>query len=105
VLCPQSFFTGPANILYPEHENTELLLLHESVPGKRYIVETVTTTSAPYGDKFTLILQYILVSDGLDASYCFLTFTIQFIDSVPMMLRPVVGSVIRGGWLAGWQAV
>lgn len=69
------------------------------VPGQLYVVEAVSSTSAPYGDKFNVFFRYTVRSEGgsgssSGSSTLHLVFHVEFLPSMNRMMRPMVGKAV-----------
>ena len=77
--------------------NEEVQSILEYLPNKRYLVEAVSTTSAPYGDKFTVYFKYDIRADGPSSSTLLLICHVEFLPSMNRMLKPMVAKAVEGG--------
>lgn len=91
------FKSPPAAMAPTPFSNEEVQSVLEFLPDKRYVVEAASTTSAPYGDKFTVYFKYDIRADGPSASTMLLIFHVEFLPSMNRMMKPMVGKAVEAG--------
>lgn len=97
------FRSPPAALASTPFQNEEVQTVTHFVPNKLFVLEAVSSTSAPYGDKFTIYFKYTLRADG-PAATLHITFHIEFLPSMNRMLKPMVAKAIEGGCPRGRAA-
>ncbi|GIM09773.1 hypothetical protein Vretimale_13590 [Volvox reticuliferus] len=91
------FESPPTALAAKPFQNEESQVVTELYPDTLYVVEAVSSTSAPYGDKFNVYFRYIFRADsGPSSSALHLLFHVEWLPAMNRMMRPVVGKAVDG---------
>ncbi len=99
------FDSPPAALASKPFQNEEVQTVTEMVPGQLYVVEAVSSTSAPYGDKFNVFFRYTVraeggggsggsTNSGSGSSTLHLVFHVEFLPAMNRMMRPMVAKAV-----------
>ncbi|GIL69478.1 hypothetical protein Vretifemale_408, partial [Volvox reticuliferus] len=92
------FESPPTALAAKPFQNEESQVVTELYPDTLYVVEAVSSTSAPYGDKFNVYFRYIFRADsGPSSSALHLLFHVEWLPAMNRMMRPVVGKAVDAG--------
>ncbi|KXZ54073.1 hypothetical protein GPECTOR_5g18 [Gonium pectorale] len=97
------FKSPPAALASKPFSNEETQVLTHMVPGQLYVLEAMSSTSAPYGDKFNVFFRYTLRADDASptgapaSSTLHLVFHVEFLPSMSRMMKPVVSPAVDAG--------
>ncbi|KAG2431841.1 hypothetical protein HXX76_009334 [Chlamydomonas incerta] len=94
------FESPPTALASKPFQNEETHALTHWVPEQLYVLEAVSNTSAPYGDKFSVYFKYIIRPDGsapAAASVLHLLFCVDFQPSMNRMMKPVIAKAVDSG--------
>ncbi|EFJ42345.1 hypothetical protein VOLCADRAFT_97625 [Volvox carteri f. nagariensis] len=109
------FESPPTALASKPFQNEESQVITELYPDTLYVVEAVSSTSAPYGDKFNVYFRYTLraahpaaATDGgplapvsspagsPSSSVLHIQFHVEWLPAMNRMMRPVVGKAVDG---------
>ncbi|GFR46751.1 hypothetical protein Agub_g8376, partial [Astrephomene gubernaculifera] len=105
------FESPPTALASKPFQNDEMQVLTQLLPGVLYVVEAVSHTSAPYGDKFSVFFRYVLRSDppsppagagngdisGSPSCTLHLVFHVEFSAAMNRMMRPMIAKAVDAG--------
>lgn len=89
------FECPPSALAAKPFQNEEVNQCCEYVPGKRYVVETIANTNAPYGDKFNMYFRSHFLAETKATS---LLHIVSFVDWHPNMnrlMKPIVSKAVE----------
>ncbi|GLI62684.1 hypothetical protein VaNZ11_005360 [Volvox africanus] len=92
------FESPPTALAAKPFQNEESQVITELYPETLYVVEAVSSTSAPYGDKFNVYFRYIFrADDAPGSSVLHIVFHVEWLPAMNRMMRPVVGKAVDAG--------
>eukprot|EP00198_Chlamydomonas_reinhardtii_P012175 XP_001701512.1 predicted protein [Chlamydomonas reinhardtii] len=99
------FESPPTALASKPFQNEETHVLTHWAPDQLYVLEAVSNTSAPYGDKFSVFFKYIIRPDasspGTASCVLHLLFCVDFLPSMNRMMKPVIAKAIFRSVLGG----
>lgn len=99
------FESPPAAMASKPFQNDEQQQVTEFHKGHKYVVESLSLTSAPYGDKFKIYFRYTTQAAAKGTCTLLVEAMIEFLPSMSGLLKPVVSKAVEGGSPGGgpWQ--
>lgn len=91
------FESAPSALTSKPFQNEEEHYISQYAPGSRYVANVAVFTTAPFGEKFTVLFKYTMQVASSTTSYLLVTFGVHYLQSVNMMMKPMIASGIDGG--------
>jgi hypothetical protein len=66
------------------------------VPGSHYLVQAEVSTSAMYGDQFTIISRTALLQRGPGQAQLHVSYAVDFKPSLSRLMKPMVAKGVDG---------
>lgn len=90
------FESPPHAMASKPFQNEEIHHCAEHKPGRRYVMEAVANTSAPYGDKFDVIFRTSIFAETKNTCFLHVVFDVFWYPSMSRMLKGMVGKAVEG---------
>jgi hypothetical protein len=94
--CRKVRFEAAASIASKAFASEEVQTLLHYAPGAGFLVESEVTTTAMYGDSFTVISRATLSARGASRTQLYLTYAVVFKPALSRLVRPVVAKGVDG---------
>jgi hypothetical protein len=97
-------FDAAASLASKAFSSEEVQQVLQYSPGSHYQLLTEVSTTAMYGDTFTVISRYNLVGKGPGRTHLHVAYAIEFKPSLSRLMKPMVAKGVDGEreeWRAG----
>ncbi|WIA28955.1 hypothetical protein OEZ86_011477 [Tetradesmus obliquus] len=95
--CRKVRFEAAASLASKAFSSEEVQTVLSYAPGSHYLVQAEVSTSAMYGDTFTIISRTALLQRGPGQAVVHVAYAVDFRPSLSRLMKPMVAKGVDGG--------